>query len=106
MSTSTTTSAVFELKITASPKLYSYLEIIAEKDNTIYVGNVVSHLDIHDWCELRGFRLLSFDRRAIAHSDETTTLTRKPLNSIYISKPTVMGIPTPAITGTAIKIIG
>lgn len=122
------------IKLAAMP-LYMYERVVLRKEGVLYLGNVVSHLDLEDWVAMNGYLLGNEPSHRFAKAGEVTEL--KPHNPRNLSSDnrfktvmgmtavrvpstpppsskrteTIMGIPLPAVsnipmvTPTPIKII-
>ena len=99
--------------IVSAPNLYTYCDVRVEKSGTVYTGDVTTHLNLEDWSLWHGYKLLGFEHRDFANSQERTKLTAVvPKNGPPSQKRTILGIPAPApgpttpIVASIIKMIG
>ena len=109
--------------------LWTYCDVTAERTANVETvrGNITTHLDLQDWCEMKGFRLKHFERRDMAVDGERTwlvpisratvgeaTIRRERVGTETVrgmpavkapipSKTTLLGIPLPSFIANAIK---
>lgn len=108
-------SRVYVLTNQAQPKIYAYLDAVVEKKDQIFIGNIITPLDLNDWAELHGYMVKRFEEKAVAGAGERTNLAPKSrMPGVFKSKQTILGIPAPAsaaalaptpIAGTVIKVL-
>lgn len=90
---------VDEFALIAAPKLYSYFDVRAKKNGTMYLGTVVTHLDLLDWCDMHGYVLFGHERRELAQAGERNNMaprSRTPGN-FQVGSQTIIGLPKPAV---------
>lgn len=68
----------FPIKEVKLPQPIHYPVMLHKKNGgwkDFYIGYVVTHLDIHDWCEANGYKLVTLHRgMRPAHPNEFTDL--------------------------------
>jgi hypothetical protein len=86
-----------KIKLQQMP-LFTYDKVIMRKDSELHLGVVVSHLELEDWADMNGYRMLSFESKRPAINSEKTRLTARAFNSAPPPSRhnTLMGIPTPS----------